>query len=45
VAKQAHAASGKAEEFVAAVRGRLPERTPEMWLNWSSQMLYGHVAP
>jgi hypothetical protein len=23
----------------------LPERAPDMWLNWSSQMLYGHVAP
>lgn len=44
-AKQAHAVSGKAEEFVAAVSAALPERTPDMWLNWSSQMLYGHVAP
>jgi glyoxylase-like metal-dependent hydrolase (beta-lactamase superfamily II) len=44
-AKRAHAASGKAEEFVAAVSASLPERTPDMWLNWSSQMLYGHVAP
>jgi len=44
-AKQAHAVSGKAEEFVAAVGAALPERTPDMWLNWSSQMLYGHVAP
>jgi glyoxylase-like metal-dependent hydrolase (beta-lactamase superfamily II) len=45
VARDAHAASGKAEEFVAAVSARLPERSPDMWLNWSSQMLYGHVAP
>jgi len=44
-AKKAHATSGKAEEFVAAVSASLPERTPDMWLNWSSQMLYGHVAP
>jgi glyoxylase-like metal-dependent hydrolase (beta-lactamase superfamily II) len=44
-AKKAHAASGKAEDFVAAVSAALPERTPDMWLNWSSQMLYGHVAP
>ncbi len=44
-AKRAHAASGKAEEFVAAVSATLPERTPDMWLNWSAQMLYGHVAP
>lgn len=44
-AKQAHATSGKAEEWVAAMRTRLPERAPDMWLNWSSQMLYGHVAP
>jgi glyoxylase-like metal-dependent hydrolase (beta-lactamase superfamily II) len=44
-AKQAHAASGKAEDFVAAVTARLPERSPDMWVNWSSQMLYGHVAP
>jgi glyoxylase-like metal-dependent hydrolase (beta-lactamase superfamily II) len=44
-AKKAHAASGKAEGFVAAVTASLPERTPDMWLNWSSQMLYGHVAP
>jgi glyoxylase-like metal-dependent hydrolase (beta-lactamase superfamily II) len=44
-AKKAHAASGKSEEFVAAVSASLPERTPDMWLNWSSQMLYGHVAP
>jgi len=45
VARDAHAVSGKAEEFVAAVSARLPERTPDMWLDWSSQMLYGHVAP
>jgi glyoxylase-like metal-dependent hydrolase (beta-lactamase superfamily II) len=44
-AKKAHATSGKAEEFVAAVVASLPERTPDLWLNWSSQMLYGHVAP
>lgn len=44
-AKKAHAASGKAEEFVAAMSASLPERTPDMWLNWSSQLLYGHVAP
>lgn len=44
-AKRAHAAAGKAEEYVAAVSTALPERTPDMWLNWSSQMLYGHVAP
>ncbi len=44
-AKRAHAAAGKAEEYVAAVGTALPERTPDMWLNWSSQMLYGHVAP
>ena len=44
-AKKAHATSGKAEEFVAAVSASLPERTSDMWLNWSSQMPYGHVAP
>jgi glyoxylase-like metal-dependent hydrolase (beta-lactamase superfamily II) len=44
-AKRAHAASGKAEEWVAAMSASLPERAPDMWLNWSSQMLYGHVAP
>ena len=44
-AKKAHATSGKAEEFVAAVSASQPERTTDMWLNWSSQMLYGHVAP
>jgi glyoxylase-like metal-dependent hydrolase (beta-lactamase superfamily II) len=44
-AKRAHASSGKAEEYVAAVSASLPKRAPDMWLNWSSQMLYGHVAP
>jgi glyoxylase-like metal-dependent hydrolase (beta-lactamase superfamily II) len=44
-AKGAHAASGKAEEWVAAMSASLPERAPDMWLNWSSRMLYGHVAP
>jgi glyoxylase-like metal-dependent hydrolase (beta-lactamase superfamily II) len=44
-AKGAHAASGKAEEWVAAMSATLPERAPDMWLNWSSRMLYGHVAP
>lgn len=44
-AKRAHAASGKAEEWVAAMSASLPERAPDVWLNWSSQMLYGHVAP
>jgi hypothetical protein len=44
-AKRAHAASGKAEEWVAAMSASLTERAPDMWLNWSSQMLYGHVAP
>ena len=44
-AQKAYAASGNAEEWVAAVSVSLPERTPDMWLNWSSQMLYGHVAP
>jgi glyoxylase-like metal-dependent hydrolase (beta-lactamase superfamily II) len=44
-AKRAHAASGKAEEWVAAMSASLPERAPDMWLNWSSRMLYGHVAP
>jgi glyoxylase-like metal-dependent hydrolase (beta-lactamase superfamily II) len=44
-AKKAHAAAGKAEEYVAAVSASLPERAPDLWLNWSSQMLYGHVAP
>ena len=44
-AKKAHATSGRAEEFVTAMSASLPERTPDMWLNWSSQLLYGHVAP
>ena len=44
-AKAAYASSAKSEDFVAAVSAALPERSPEMWLNWSSQMLYGHVAP
>jgi glyoxylase-like metal-dependent hydrolase (beta-lactamase superfamily II) len=44
-AKAAYATSAKAEDFVAAVSASLPGRTPDMWLNWSSQMLYGHVAP
>jgi glyoxylase-like metal-dependent hydrolase (beta-lactamase superfamily II) len=44
-AKRAHAASGKADEWVAAMSASLPDRAPDMWLNWSSQMLYGHVAP
>jgi glyoxylase-like metal-dependent hydrolase (beta-lactamase superfamily II) len=45
VAKSAYDASSKADDFVAAVAANLPERTPDAWLNWSSQMLYGHVAP
>ena len=44
-AKAAYASSARSEDFVAAVSKALPERAPEMWLNWSSQMLYGHVAP
>ena len=44
-AKAAYASSARSEDFVAAVSAALPERSPEMWLNWSSQMLYGHVAP
>jgi glyoxylase-like metal-dependent hydrolase (beta-lactamase superfamily II) len=44
-AKEAFATSATAEEFVAAVQASRPERSPDMWVNWSSQMLYGHVAP
>lgn len=44
-AKAAYEASGKADEFVAAVTANIPGRSPDAWLNWSSQMLYGHVAP
>jgi glyoxylase-like metal-dependent hydrolase (beta-lactamase superfamily II) len=44
-AKNAYDASAKADDFVAAMSASLPERTPDAWLNWSSQMLYGHVAP
>lgn len=45
VAKHAYDNSSKADDFVAAMTSGLPERTPDAWLNWSSQMLYGHVAP
>jgi hypothetical protein len=24
---------------------RLPDRTPDAWVNWSAQMLYGRIAP
>jgi glyoxylase-like metal-dependent hydrolase (beta-lactamase superfamily II) len=44
-ARKAYDASAKAEDFVAAIDASLPERTPDAWVNWSSQMLYGHVAP
>ncbi|MFI5706540.1 MBL fold metallo-hydrolase [Kribbella sp. NPDC051620] len=44
-AKAAFASSAKAEDFVAAVKASLPDRSPDLWVNWSSQMLYGHVAP
>jgi glyoxylase-like metal-dependent hydrolase (beta-lactamase superfamily II) len=45
VAKKAYDSSAKADDFVAAMTSALPERSPDAWLNWSSQMLYGHVAP
>ncbi|HEX3788115.1 MAG TPA: MBL fold metallo-hydrolase [Pseudonocardiaceae bacterium] len=45
VAKNAYDASAKADDFVAAMSASLPERSPDAWLNWSSQMLYGHIAP
>lgn len=44
-AKAAYQSSAKADEWVAAVGASLPERGPDAWVNWSSQMLYGHVAP
>ncbi|GAA1316931.1 MBL fold metallo-hydrolase [Pseudonocardia xinjiangensis] len=43
--KAAYDSSGTAEDFVAAVSASLPDRSPEGWLSFSSQMLYGHVAP
>ncbi|MEV6605758.1 MBL fold metallo-hydrolase [Kutzneria sp. NPDC051319] len=44
-AKAAYVSSAKADEFVAAVSASMPGRAPEAWLNFSSQMLYGHIAP
>jgi glyoxylase-like metal-dependent hydrolase (beta-lactamase superfamily II) len=44
-ARRAHAESAKADDFVAAMNASRPERAPAAWLDWSSQMLYGHVAP
>jgi glyoxylase-like metal-dependent hydrolase (beta-lactamase superfamily II) len=45
VAKEVHAHAGTSEEYVAGVTARLPDRGPQAWLDWSGQLLYGHVAP
>ena len=44
-AKAAYETSAKSEDWVAAIGASLPERGPDAWVNWSGQMLYGHVAP
>jgi glyoxylase-like metal-dependent hydrolase (beta-lactamase superfamily II) len=44
-AKAAYGTSATADEYVAAVSASLPKHTPEGWLGFSSQMLYGHIAP
>lgn len=37
--------SPTSEDYVAAVGERLPDRGPQAWLDWTGQLLYGHVAP
>ena len=44
-AKAAYDSSANAGDFVAAVAASLPGRGPDAWLSFSSQMLYGHIAP
>ncbi|MEV6956628.1 MBL fold metallo-hydrolase [Streptomyces sp. NPDC051183] len=44
-AKKAYASAATAEDYVAALSASMPDRTPEMWLGFSSQMLYGHINP
>ena len=45
VVKEVYAHAGTSEEFLAGVAARLPDRGPQAWVDWSSRMLYGHVAP
>lgn len=43
--KKAYATAATSDDFVAAVTASQPDRSPKEWLDWSGQMLYGHVAP